>query len=83
MEPILIDLNDIASGKVELTSFKTKVDSLDVSPYQNKHVRIQGCAPTWAHLLVAGKLFPHVDVLDFIIDDGKEGKVVNFFTKKS
>lgn len=81
METVLLDLNDIASGKVELSSFKTKVDSLDVKPYANKHVQIQGCAPTWAHLLVAGKLFPHVQALDFILDDGKDGKVIEILKK--
>jgi hypothetical protein len=39
-------------------------------------VHLVGCAPTWAHLLVAGKLFPVVAKLDFVIDDGKDGKPV-------
>ncbi len=75
-EKITLDLNDIASGKVELATFQQKVNSLDVSNYKDKHVQLTGCAPTWAHLLVAGKLFPIVSGLDFVIDDGKEGKVV-------
>lgn len=80
-EKITIDLNDIASGKVELATFQQKVSSLDVSSYQGKHVQLTGCAPTWAHLLVAGKLFPIVSGLDFVIDDGKEGKVVEVVSK--
>jgi len=79
-EKITLDLNDIASGKVELSSFQQKVSSLDISPYKGKHVQLVGCAPTWAHLLVAGRLFRIVSALDFVIDDGKEGKVVPVLT---
>lgn len=75
-EKVTLDLNDIAAGKVELSSFREKLSALDLAPYQGKHVQITGCAPTWAHLLVAGKLFPIVSALDFLIDDGKEGKPV-------
>lgn len=77
MEKITLDLNDIASGKVELASFQQKVSNLDISSYKGKHVQLVGCAPTWAHLLVAGKLFPVVSGLDFVIDDGKAGKPVS------
>lgn len=78
---INLDLNDIAAGKVELATFQQKLSAFDISTYKGKHVQISGCAPTWAHLLVAGKLFPIVSGLDFVIDDGKEGKVVEFFKK--
>lgn len=77
MEPITLDLNDLATGKVELSSFQQKVAELDVNQYQGKHVQLAGCAPTWAHLLVAGKLLPVVSALDFLIDDGKAGKPVS------
>ncbi len=80
-EKIVLDLNDIASGKVELASFQQKLTSFDVSPYKGKHVQLVGCAPTWAHLLVAGKLFPIVSALDFVIDDGKEGKAVELLRR--
>jgi hypothetical protein len=80
-EKIALDLNDIAQGKVELATFQEKLSSLDLSIYQGKHVQLSGCAPTWAHLLVAGKLFPIVSGLDFVIDDGKEGKVVEVAKK--
>jgi hypothetical protein len=78
---VKLDLNDIASGKVELASFKLKLDAMDFSSYANKHVQIEGCAPTWAHLLVAGKLFPLVSHLDFLLDDGKEGKAIPILSK--
>lgn len=81
MEKIVLDLNDLATGKVELASFKSKVDALDIAPYHGRHVQLAGCAPTWAHLLVAAKLFPHVAGLDFLLDDGKEGKAIPLFTK--
>ena len=81
MEKVVLDLNDIASGKVELASFQQKVAALDLNSYQGKHVQLTGCAPTWAHLLVAGRLFPVVGALDFVIDDGKDGKPVSVLTK--
>lgn len=81
METVQIDLNDIATGKVELASFTEKLKTLDISSYQGKRVQLAGCAPTWAHLLVAAKLFPIVSGLDFILDDGKDGKTIPFFTR--
>jgi hypothetical protein len=81
MEPITLDLNSIASGRVELASFQEKVSALDTASYKGKHVQLVGCAPTWAHLLVAGKLFPVVSALDFVIDDGKAGKPVSILKK--
>lgn len=81
MDKILLDLNDIAGGKVELASFQQKVSALDVSSYKDKHVQLAGCAPTWAHMLVAGRLFPVVSGLDFVIDDGKQGKAVEVIKK--
>ncbi len=80
-EKIALDLNDIASGKVELASFQEKLNNFDLAPFKGKHVQLQGCAPTWAHLLVAGKLVPLVTGLDFVIDDGKEGKVIEVLKK--
>ena len=80
-EKIALDLNDIASGKVELATFQSKLDRMDLSPYKGKHVQLSGCAPTWAHLLVAGKLVPIVTGIDFILDDGKDGKVIEVLKK--
>lgn len=76
MEKITLDLNDIASGRVELNSFKEKLNGFDLSQFKDQHVQLKGCAPTWAHLLVAAKLFPITHKLDFVIDDGGNGKVV-------
>jgi hypothetical protein len=75
-EIVQIDLNDIAAGKVELASFTAKVEAMDFTSYQGKRVQLSGCAPTWAHLLVAAKLFPFVSGVDFLLDDGKDGKVI-------
>ena len=80
--PFIVDLNDLTgSGPVQLSSFPDTVAQWDVSPYQNQHVQIKGCAPTWAHLLVAGRLFPVAARLEFLLDDGKAGKPVPVFSK--
>ncbi len=80
-EIVQLDLNDIASGKVELASFTTKVNSMDFSSYKGKRVQLAGCAPTWAHLIVAAKLFPLASAVDFLLDDGKDGKVIPILNK--
>lgn len=77
MKKIVLDLNDIAKGKVELISFKTKLDKMDFTAFQNQEVQVKGCAPTWAHLLVAGKLFGKVKSLEFLMDDGKGGIAID------
>jgi len=81
MEKITIDLNDLTQGGVQLATFKDALSKLDLSPYKGKHVQIKGCAPTWAHLMVAGELFPHVSALDFLLDDGKGGKTIEILKK--
>ena len=80
MNKVILDLNDISKGKVELGSFKVKLDGLDLSGYHGKHVQIKGCAPTWAHLLVAGRLFGKVGKLEFLLDDGKAGVPIEVYT---
>jgi hypothetical protein len=80
-ETVALDLNDIASGKVELANFKDKLNTIDFNAYKDKRVQLQGCAPTWAHLLVAGKLFGIAAGVDFILDDGKDGKVIEVLKK--
>lgn len=79
MEKVILDLNDIASGKVELGTFKAKLDKMDMTALQGKEVQVKGCAPTWAHLLVAGKLFGKVKRLEFLMDNGKEGIPVEVY----
>ncbi len=75
----LLDLNQIMSGKIDVAGFKQKLESFDLSPYAGKHVQIKGCAPTWAHLMVAARLLGKVQALDFLIDDGKSGVPVEVF----
>jgi hypothetical protein len=79
MDKVILDLNDIASGKVELGTFKAKLDEMDLTPLEGKEVQVKGCAPTWAHLLVAGKLFGKVKRLEFLMDDGKGGVPVGVY----
>jgi len=76
MEKATIDLNDITGGGVQLDTFKDALEKVDFSKYTGKHVQIKGCAPTWAHLMVAGKLFGLAAGLDFLLDDGKGGKTI-------
>ena len=69
----VLDLNDIAKGKIDVAGFRAKLDAFNLAPYEGKHVVLKGCAPTWAHLLVASRLVGKVTALDFLIDDGKAG----------
>lgn len=69
----VLDLNDIAKGKIDVAGFRAKLDAYDLTKYDGKHVQLRGCAPTWAHLMVATKLAGRVTGLDFLIDDGKSG----------
>jgi hypothetical protein len=78
---VKLDPSDLAGGRVEFATFPSKVASLDPETYRGKHVQLEGCSPTWAHLLVAGRLFPTAAAVDFVIDDGKGGKVVEVFRK--
>ena len=80
-EKVVLDLNDIATGKVELASFSAKVEAMDFSTYKGKRVQLAGCAPTWALLIVASKLFPLVSGIDFLLDDGKDGKAIPILDK--
>jgi len=75
----VLDLNDIASGKIDVAGFKTKLEAFDLAKYAGKHVQIKGCAPTWAHLMVASRLQGKAQALDFLIDDGKGGITVEIF----
>ena len=81
MSIVTIDLNDLTEGGVQLSTFPEKVAQIDPIPYKDKHVQIKGCAPTWAHLMVAGRLFPHAKALDFLLDDGKGGKAIEIFRR--
>jgi hypothetical protein len=80
----VVNLNDLLEPgcRVDLATFPRIVKGLDTSPYAGKHVQLKGCAPTWAHLMVAGHLFDSVKSIDFLIDDGKLGKSVRVYSKK-
>jgi hypothetical protein len=71
--PIRLDLAEIADGPVSMTSFKFKLDRYDLTKFDGRHVQLEGCAPTWAHLMVAGRLFGRARKVEFLIDDGKAG----------
>lgn len=75
----ILDLNDIAKGKLDRESFSQKLSAIDWKQYDGAEVAIKGCAPTWAHLLVAGRLFPRVKKLSFLMDDGKGGVPIEVF----
>lgn len=77
--PVTLDLSDIAPGKIDVKGFAAKLAAYDLKPYEGRHVLIRGCAPTWAHLMVAGRLIGRVPALDFLIDDGKSGIPVEVF----
>ena len=75
----VLDLNDIAAGKISVDGFRQKLEAFDLTKYDGKHVQIKGCAPTWAHLMVATRLQGKAQALDFLIDDGKGGITVEIF----
>lgn len=67
--PKSIDLMEMAGGKVEFKTFSLKLDSVDWDAYKGEAVQLKGCAPTWAHLLVAGRLFGKASKVEFLMDD--------------
>ncbi|MBI4236948.1 MAG: hypothetical protein HY696_00845 [Deltaproteobacteria bacterium] len=75
-EPICFDMNAIFPGKADPQTFAAKVDAHNFAVYQAQHVQLRGCAPSWAHLLVAAQLLPVVVQLDFLLDDGHGGQVI-------
>lgn len=79
----VLDLNDIATGKLDRESFAQKLSAMDWNQYDDAEVAIRGCAPTWAHLMVAGRLFGRVKQLSFLMDDGKTGVPIEVFKSKS
>jgi len=78
-EKILIDLNDLFPPKSNPQSVQEKLKTWDVSPYKDTEVQLKGCSPTWAHLMVAGKLFGTVTSIDFLMDDGKGGVTIPIY----
>ena len=80
-EKAVIDLNDLFPAKTSVQGVQEKISQWDVTPYQDKAVQIKGCSPTWAHLIVAGKLFGTVASIDFILDDAKGGIPIPIYTR--
>lgn len=81
-EKIVIDLNELFPAKASLQTVQEKVSHWDISPYKDKQVQIRGCSPTWAHLIVAGKLFGTVSSIDFLLDDAKGGIPVPIYSNQ-
>lgn len=79
-EPRCFDMNTVFPGKADPQTFPAKIAAHDFSVYQGQHVQLRGCAPSWAHLLVAAQLLPRVARLDFLLDDGHGGQVIPVFT---
>ena len=80
-EKVVVDLNDLFPAKTSVQAVQEKVSQWDVAPYKNKDVQIRGCSPTWAHLIVAGKLFGTAASVDFLMDDAKGGVSIPIYRK--
>ena len=72
-DKLTVDLNDLFPLKSSPAQVQEKVAGWDVSSYKDKSVQIRGCSPTWAHLIVAGKLFGTAASVDFLMDDASGG----------
>ncbi len=77
----VLDLTELM-GRIELDTFEERLGELDLSPYYGKRVQMRGCAPVWAHLVVAAKLIGSVEELEFLVDDGKEGKPLSVYRRE-
>ncbi len=82
-DPLVVDLNDLFPPKTSPAQVREKVDGWDVSSYKDKSVQIRGCSPTWAHLIVAGKLFGTASSVDFLMDDAKGGVSIPVFRRSN
>jgi hypothetical protein len=80
-EPVVVDLNALFPGKASVQAVTEKISSWDVSSYKDRAVEIRGCSPTWAHLIVAGKLFGTASSVSFRMDDGKGGVSIPVYSK--
>ena len=81
MEKIVVDLNDLFPVKASVRDVQEKISGWDTAPYKGKDVQIRGCSPTWAHLIVAGKLFGTAASVDFLMDDAKGGVSIPVYRK--
>ena len=80
-EKIVIDLNDLFPAKASIQTVREKIAAWDVAPYKDRPVEIRGCSPTWAHLMVAGKLFGEVSSITFLMDDAKGGVPIPVYSR--
>ncbi|MFQ5553649.1 MAG: hypothetical protein ACE5EW_08065 [Thermoplasmata archaeon] len=76
----VLDLSELL-GLVRLDEFPAQLEKVDFSPYEGKKVQMRGCVPVWAHLAVAAKLMERVEELEFLVDDGKQGKPIQIYAK--
>ncbi|MFQ5908177.1 MAG: hypothetical protein ACE5JE_05040 [Thermoplasmata archaeon] len=76
----VLDLSELL-GLVRLDEFPAQLEKVDFSRYEGKKVQMRGCVPVWAHLAVAARLMGQVEELEFLVDDGKEGKPIQIYTK--
>lgn len=76
MEAVVLDLNKLIPGKPDRETLGNQLATHDFQQYSGKRVCLRGCAPTWAHLMVAAKVIPLAGAVDFLIDDGKDGIIV-------
>ena len=81
-ENVVIDLNDLFPVKSSVQAVQDMLSGWDVSPYKDKPVQIRGCSPTWAHLMVAGKLFESAASIDFLMDDAKGGVPIPIYRRQ-
>ena len=80
MEKEVLNLDDVL-GLVQLDGFQEKLEAVGFTQYAGKRVQLRGCAPVWAHLAVAARLIPQVEELEFLVDDGKEGRAIPLYSK--
>ena len=79
---VTIDLNDLVPGKVSVETAKMALARWNNSFCFERDVYLQGCSPTWAHLMVAGKLFGVANSITFVIDNGKDGVPVLVYKRR-
>ena len=79
----IIDLNELFPAKASVQTVQERISGWDVSSYKNKSVQLKGCSPTWAHLMVAGKLFGTASSIDFILDNAKGGIPISVYPPAS
>ena len=80
-DKVVIDLNELFPVKASVQMVQEKLAGWDVSPYKGKAVQLRGCSPTWAHLIVAGKLFGTATAIDFLQDDAKGGVSIPIYSR--